>query len=118
MMTTNFSAIRGQPGPTSPLNWMRDSLAALRPHESSQRKLMATLPMLGWDFQLPDGPGAPRAGILRRPSLSQVYSRALKTSWYPCHLPVPPAARVSGSQRSRQLSCARGGIIARGHSSC
>ena len=67
MMTTNFSAIRGQPGPTSPLNWMRDSLAALRPQESSQRKLMATLPMLGWDFQLPNGPGVPlhAAGYLQ-----------------------------------------------------
>ena len=27
---TNFSAIRGQPGPTSPLGWMRDALASLR----------------------------------------------------------------------------------------
>ena len=31
---------------------MRDALAALQPTELSQPKLMATLPMLGWDFPL------------------------------------------------------------------
>jgi hypothetical protein len=50
--TLNYSAVRGHAGPTAPLGWMRDALAALQPTESSQPKLMATLPMLGWDFPL------------------------------------------------------------------
>ena len=60
VMTTNFSAIRGEPGPTSPLGWMRDALSNLRADEPAHAaKLMATLPMLGWDFALPDGPAVP-----------------------------------------------------------
>jgi chitinase domain-containing protein 1 len=37
---------------------MRDALAALQPEKATVGKLMATLPWLGWDFQLPSGPGA------------------------------------------------------------
>lgn len=54
----NYSAVRREPGPSAPLAWTRAALAALEPTEKSARKLMATLPMVGWDFALPDGPGA------------------------------------------------------------
>ena len=47
LSTTNFSAVRGQPGPTAPLGWMRDALAALSPTDANRHKLMATLPMFG-----------------------------------------------------------------------
>ena len=55
LSTANFSAVRGQPGPNAPLAWMRDALAALEPTDTNRHKLMATLPLLGWDFTLPDG---------------------------------------------------------------
>lgn len=56
--TLNFSAVRGHAGPTAPLGWMRDALAALQPTPEALPKLMATLPMLGWDFPLhPSGSG-------------------------------------------------------------
>ena len=86
LQTTNYSAVRGQAGPTAPLKWMRDSLGALaaglleeddegsdgafveddggrRAMEAALPKLMATLPLLGWDFVLPDGPSNPIGGI-------------------------------------------------------
>lgn len=55
LSTANYSAIKGEPGPSSPLLWMHEALAALRPTEATTPKLMATLPMMGWDFALPDG---------------------------------------------------------------
>lgn len=57
--TTNYSAIKGDPGPSSPLGWMREALGALQPDQVTTPKLLATLPMLGWDFPLPNG--SPRA---------------------------------------------------------
>ena len=61
LTTANFSAVRGQPGPNAPLAWMREALAALAPTEAHRGKVMATLPLLGWDFTLPDG--APSASV-------------------------------------------------------
>ena len=72
LSTANFSHIRGQPGPNAPLAWMRDALAALSPKDSNRHKLLATLPLLGWDFTLPDGEpsasidGEQYLGLLRR----------------------------------------------------
>ena len=61
LATANFSAIRGEPGPTAPLAWMRDALGRLGADAEPEAlpKLMATLPLLGWDFTLPSGPKAP-----------------------------------------------------------
>jgi chitinase domain-containing protein 1 len=41
---------------------MRDALSELRPQQGNVGKLMATLPWMGWDFQLPSGPAAPLNG--------------------------------------------------------
>ena len=56
LATTNYSAVKGEAGPTAPLAWVRDALAALQPEQSSLPKLIATLPFGGWDFRLPSGP--------------------------------------------------------------
>ncbi len=57
--TANYSSIRGAAGPTAPLHWTRAALAALQPEEHALPKLLATLPMSGWDFTLPSGPDTP-----------------------------------------------------------
>lgn len=61
LSTANFSTVQGRPGPNAPLAWMRDALASLEPTEANRHKLMATLPLLGWDFTLPDG--EPRVSV-------------------------------------------------------
>jgi hypothetical protein len=57
--TSNYSSDRGRAGPTAPLEWMGSALAALKPPEKALPKLMAVLPMAGWDFTLPSGPNKP-----------------------------------------------------------
>ncbi|KAL1523388.1 hypothetical protein AB1Y20_018331 [Prymnesium parvum] len=59
LATANFSAVKATPGPSAPISWMKRALTELNPSEEASSKLAVTLPMVGWDFALPDGPGTP-----------------------------------------------------------
>jgi len=52
LSTANYSSVRGSAGPSSPVKWVRDGLARLGAAAGAEQlpKLMATLPLFGWDF--------------------------------------------------------------------
>ena len=59
--TANFSSVRGTPGPSAPLKWMIAALRALEPTPEAMPRMMASLSLHGWDFEL-DGQPANGAG--------------------------------------------------------
>ena len=61
LSTANYSAVKGEPGPSAPLSWIRDAVSLLGAEVDEPQalsKIMAALPLHGWDFALPDGQGS------------------------------------------------------------
>ena len=81
LQTANYSAIKGEPGPMAPLTWMRSALAALKPPPEAEGKLIAAVPMVGWDFTLPDGPNR-ELGAAAYLSLLRRYEAVGKFDWH------------------------------------
>lgn len=107
LSTANFSAVRGQPGPSAPLKWMLAALKALEPADEALPRLAATMSLHGWDFEVDGGsspsPPPPRARAIDGREYVALLSehRPRHLDWYPeAHEHVFGYSGTGGEQHS------------------